>query len=189
MSVPGRPGTGCPVSRAELAYPRRQVARAQEALVVRIDECREGRRRLGARGQLLVRGSVAGGPHRAPALLHQPQPHDVAQQADRAGHAALVGEVGGKGGIGRRPVRPPRARSATRFPTRGTRSSGRPAGRPRPRTRCRGIPGRRRWHPRGPYPRRRRGRAAPGPSRAGRSRAGTRSGSPGVRAAGAPSRA
>ena len=79
---------------AERADARRHVARPQEALVVGVDERGERGRRLGDRGQLLVGRAVAGRPQGAAALLDQPQADDVAQQPDRAAHAALVGEVG-----------------------------------------------------------------------------------------------
>ena len=59
-----------------------------------VDHGREGRH-LGRGGQQVGQvGGQAGGRPRALALLQQPQAHDVAQVADRAVDAELVGEVG-----------------------------------------------------------------------------------------------
>ena len=97
---------------------------------------RPRRRPARAAASAQQRGQVgdAPGPH---ALLQQPEAHDVAQVADRAVDAALVGEVGLPGRLGEHRRGRARPRPATRCRRRCRRSARRrPAPRRRPR-RCR----------------------------------------------------
>ena len=100
MSVGMSSGTGWPVSaqnartRAGMSPGRRNRSSSGSMKAVNAGAV------SAMRGELLVGGAVAGRPQGSPALLDQPQADDVADQPDRAGHAALVREVGGEAHVG-----------------------------------------------------------------------------------------
>ena len=96
---PGLDRLGLPGAGAELADPLRHVARGREAAVVRVDERAQGRGLRGERDELVepvVAALLRPGPA---ALVQEPEAGDVAEQADRAGDAALVGQVRGEGPV------------------------------------------------------------------------------------------
>ena len=86
--------------RAERAHPRRHVAGIGEGGVVGIDERLQRGRVLRERDELVERVLPALlRPHTA-ALVDEPEPGDVAKQAERAADAALVGEIRGERRVG-----------------------------------------------------------------------------------------
>ena len=89
----GVPGTGPPRSRHELDHAGGHVAGREQTRVVDVEGAPPGlgRGRGEQAGEVVVVAGLGPGPLR---LLQQPQPHDVAQVADGAVDAELVGEPG-----------------------------------------------------------------------------------------------
>ena len=128
-----RPRTPAPAarSRAGRADPGRHVARRQEH---RRRRRRRPGRRPGSCGRLgqqrVLVGRLAGLRQVAQRLLQQPQAADVAQVADPAVDAALVGEVRRPARLGQHRLRPAPPRPATRCRRRCRRSRRSAAGTP-----------------------------------------------------------
>ncbi len=74
----------------------RHVSGRQEATVAQRDERAKSRRPGGHLGEVIVRVGLAGTRPIAATFLHQPQTHDVLEEAEGTVHAAFVGKVVGQ---------------------------------------------------------------------------------------------
>ena len=128
----GVSGTGWPVRRTPRACAGMSPG-GEEHRVVGVHE-RSARRHRAASASSAARSTAPVALPRPQALLQQPQPHDVAQEADRAVDAQLVGEVGRAALLGEDRRVQLHARPATRCRRRRRRTGRRGRGRrPRPR--------------------------------------------------------
>ena len=138
-SLTAASGAGCPAAQA--ARSGGHIAGAQEAIVVGVEERHVGARAVSARAAL--RTTL---PQLTATLLHQPQPHHVAQQRIvpstprsfvRLNSSARSAQ---HGPVSSRP-------SSDQVPRRGSRRAGGGAAPPRTPTPCRGWPPRARRRP------------------------------------------
>ena len=147
-SRPASAGGSWPASRHAAAIRAGMSPGREEAVGVGVEQRR--RRRAPRRARADAASSYAGASHCAPALLHEPQAHDVAQQAGRARRSprSFVRLYARGALVEDRRVELER-RAATTCPTTAPRRARRrAAGRRRTPTRCRGR------RPRGPARRR-----------------------------------
>ena len=166
-------GGVCPVRGAGLGDAGRHVAGRQEPRVVGVDHGGEGRDLRRARPAGRAGRRQAGRRPGALALLQQPQAHDVAQVADRAVDAELVGEPGGAALLGEHRLLELHADQRPRAARDVGEPVGRRRGRRRPPTRCRATRRRSRAPGRSARSRRGRRRAAPPAGRPAGAAAGT----------------
>ena len=109
-------GAGWPVRRQRLGDPGGHVARAAGTRVVGSTTGVRAGTAAASREQPVQVTAVPAASHVRRRLLQQPQAHDVAQVADGAVDAQLVGEVGPPAGLGEHRLRPARRPTSDQVP-------------------------------------------------------------------------